>query len=492
MRRLAIAIAAILFFAAPALAQRTVVSGTVTDFNGLAYVGGTLVATLSLPVGASGATLNGVQIGGATQRVTLDNTGSFLMQLPDNNVVQPPGTQWTFNVTFSPGIAPPLGTGPQTCSATVTITGASQSISTNLGGCPALASSAGAGPPTILDPVTPSVAGQAQIIQATTGGSGAGSSAAQTFVNPVSQGHTILAYVHGGTAFSITGVTDTQGDSFAQGPSPCNAPKLTGGAATFNTAVFIATNAIGGASTTVTATFGGSVSNPGLTVIELTPSTIDVCNANNGSSTSLTSGNVTTTTPQETLLGLAFPTNASSIVLGSGYSSVQGGLQLGTFFNVAEFQVVNSTGTYSASITAGAGDWAMHIVAMLGTPVTPISFNGNVRGPVNLGTITGPLTPVQFQISNAQSSYPSGQLNIAVTSGSITNGAFALEASLDGGTTWQLVPVNTAALTNLVGSDRTPIFTAQYSIVGLAGAILRFGPSQGFAISNLVVWVSIG
>lgn len=139
MRKLFLGVLFFVALAAPALAQRTVVSGTVTDVNGLPYAGGTLQATLSLPVGASGATLNGVQIGGTTQRVTLDSTGSFLMQLPDNNVVLPGGTQWTFNVNISPGAPLPLGNGPQSCSATLTITGASQSISSNLSTCPALA-----------------------------------------------------------------------------------------------------------------------------------------------------------------------------------------------------------------------------------------------------------------------------------------------------------------------------------------------------------------
>jgi len=138
MRRLSLCFAAILFFSSSALAQRTVVSGTVTDLNGIPYSGGTLEATLTLPLGAGGATLNGVQISGATQRVTLDSAGSFLMQLPDNNVVLPGGTQWTFAVNISPGVAPPLGTGPQSCTATLTITGASQSISSNLSVCPAL------------------------------------------------------------------------------------------------------------------------------------------------------------------------------------------------------------------------------------------------------------------------------------------------------------------------------------------------------------------
>src|SRR5216684_6495435 len=124
MRKFFLSAAAILFLALPAIAQRTVVSGTVTDASLLPYAGGSLVATLSLPVGASGAILNGVQISGATQRVTLDNTGSFLMQLPDNALVQctnaagqiiacAPQTKWTFSVTLSPGVVPPVGTGPQ-------------------------------------------------------------------------------------------------------------------------------------------------------------------------------------------------------------------------------------------------------------------------------------------------------------------------------------------------------------------------------------------
>ncbi len=138
LSHLLIALAAIFSLAAPAAAQRTVVTGTVQDSAGIPYVGGTLVVTLSLPVGASGATLNGVQIGGATQRVTLDSTGSFLMQLPDNAIVLPGGTQWTFAVNISPGVPAPAGTGPQSCSATLTITGASQSVSSSFANCPAL------------------------------------------------------------------------------------------------------------------------------------------------------------------------------------------------------------------------------------------------------------------------------------------------------------------------------------------------------------------
>jgi hypothetical protein len=157
MRRLAL-LAIVFLFGAPGLfAQRTIVSGTVKDANGVPYAGGTLVVTLSLPLGVSGATLNGVQIGGSTQRVTLDTTGSFLMQLPDNAVVLPGGTQWAFNVNISPGAPPPLGTGPQNCAATLTITGASQSVSSSFASCPNLGLASGLVTNVTVNPGTCSV-----------------------------------------------------------------------------------------------------------------------------------------------------------------------------------------------------------------------------------------------------------------------------------------------------------------------------------------------
>lgn len=146
MRRLAFLF---LVFAVPTFAQRTIVSGTVKDVNGLPYSGASLTITLSLPTGSLGAYLNGAQIAGTVGPLTLDTTGSFIANLADNTLVQcanaqgqlvtcVPQTQWTFRVTLSPGIAPPLGTGPQTCNATLTISGTSQNVSGSFLSCPAL------------------------------------------------------------------------------------------------------------------------------------------------------------------------------------------------------------------------------------------------------------------------------------------------------------------------------------------------------------------
>lgn len=152
----------LLAFAVPAGAQTTSVTGTVKDTNGLPYAGATLKAQLVLAgAGVNGqptVTVTGVQacrssgfgsspcqvpFQGTVGPITLDTNGSFSLSLQDNALVTPAGTQWLLSATISPGVPPPLGTGPQACSATITITGASQSVSTNMSLCPALAAAAG-------------------------------------------------------------------------------------------------------------------------------------------------------------------------------------------------------------------------------------------------------------------------------------------------------------------------------------------------------------
>jgi len=168
MRNFEIALAAAVCLAAASSAAgqgRTVVSGTVTDLNALVYNGASLTATLTTPVGTAGAYLNGAQIAGTVGPVLLDSTGSFLLNLADNTLVKcatsagtivacVPQTQWVFSVTYSPGVPLPVGTGPQTCTATLTISGSSQSVSSSLNACPALthpgASGVGPGTPTNL------------------------------------------------------------------------------------------------------------------------------------------------------------------------------------------------------------------------------------------------------------------------------------------------------------------------------------------------------
>ena len=112
--------------AAPAAAQITTVTGTVTDPHGVPYAGGTIKAQLSAPgatvtVNNQGQCSSGgfgtapcqVPIQGTFGPTSLDSNGSFTLNLYDRAQIRPLGTTWTFTVGISPGVAPPFGTGGQ-------------------------------------------------------------------------------------------------------------------------------------------------------------------------------------------------------------------------------------------------------------------------------------------------------------------------------------------------------------------------------------------
>jgi hypothetical protein len=147
----------------PAVAQTTQVTGQVKDANGIPYAGATMKAGLvfaGTPVSNPTVTINTLSqckangFGSAPCQVpfqptngpfTLDGSGNIPgggITLQDNTQVTPAGTTWSFTVN-TPGNPPPLGTGAQTCSATLTISGASQVISSSFSACPALSNVSG-------------------------------------------------------------------------------------------------------------------------------------------------------------------------------------------------------------------------------------------------------------------------------------------------------------------------------------------------------------
>lgn len=124
---------AVLFFFAvpPSRAQtQTNVTATVKDPIGIPYANGTFSIQL-IPSGTN-PTVNGNSIGGAFNGAT-DSTGTFSASLWPNASISPAGTQWQVTVCISPGVVPPLGTGPQCTPPTVvTIAGVTQSLSATL------------------------------------------------------------------------------------------------------------------------------------------------------------------------------------------------------------------------------------------------------------------------------------------------------------------------------------------------------------------------
>jgi hypothetical protein len=138
----------------PTAAQTTLVSGQVTDPNGIPYAFGRLTAGLvnangiSLTVPAtvtlsSNATCQAAGLGPAPCQApfptsvgpfTLDSAGNLPgsgITLEDNSLVTPAGTLWRI-CTNTGGVPAPEGTGPQTFCVNVSVSGASQSIGATL------------------------------------------------------------------------------------------------------------------------------------------------------------------------------------------------------------------------------------------------------------------------------------------------------------------------------------------------------------------------
>ena len=128
---------ALLLFASAASAQtQTLVSGTLTDPNGVAYYPATVIACLSP------STLNPTVGGNAVNPrpganycvgpVNTSGSGFFSMALWPNANIAPASTTWVFTVQAS-GTPPPSGNGTLNfSSAGVTISGATQDVSTNI------------------------------------------------------------------------------------------------------------------------------------------------------------------------------------------------------------------------------------------------------------------------------------------------------------------------------------------------------------------------
>jgi hypothetical protein len=137
----------------PAAAQFDLVTGQVVDPNGIPYSGAMVRAQLVL----SGTAITGQPTvtsssqaqcisagkGNAPCQVPFPGTNSFTLDangnipgggfnLADNPSVTPSGTQWQFTVTISPGVPPPLGTGPQSFVVVITINSSPQAIGATL------------------------------------------------------------------------------------------------------------------------------------------------------------------------------------------------------------------------------------------------------------------------------------------------------------------------------------------------------------------------
>lgn len=88
-----------------------------------------------------------------------------------------------------------------------------------------------------------------------------------------------------------------------------------------------------------------------------------------------------------------------------------------------------------------------------------------------------------------------GSLTITAQAGAVTSPTWVLEASLDNGASWFVVPVSTAityGLTGQTSGDTAPLFASRYDVSGLGGAIFKFGITAGTAITAMPIYALAG
>jgi chitodextrinase len=181
-----------------------------------------------------------------------------------------------------------------------------------------------------------------------------GASISASFNVATTTGNTIIVVVSWSNNSPVS-VTDSQGDTFV---SVSPATSWWNG---YSAQVFYATNVAGGA-TTVTASFGTSVSffgtlyaNEYAGINAANP--IDATASASGASSLLNSGNITTTSANDLIFGAGVSDN-SVTAAGTGFTARD--LAYG---NIMEDQTGSTPGLYSATATHNGIQWEMQVVA---------------------------------------------------------------------------------------------------------------------------------
>src|SRR6201996_1235697 len=91
-----------LLFAAPVLAQNVVVSGAITDTDGIGWVNGSYRISLLVPGGAQPVRTDNGQYPQTLYLGFMGTGGSINVSLTDTNFIKPAGSQWQF--TFCPNV----------------------------------------------------------------------------------------------------------------------------------------------------------------------------------------------------------------------------------------------------------------------------------------------------------------------------------------------------------------------------------------------------
>jgi uncharacterized protein YbbK (DUF523 family) len=203
--------------------------------------------------------------------------------------------------------------------------------------------------------------GSITLVQHTSTDAGSTTSASLAFVNPNTAGNWIAVCIRAGSSSSqVFMVTDSNGNTYR------SALQLGVTANPITLAIFYAENIKGGANTI---TVSDAVSSPlRIAILEYsgvaTSNSLDVTATAQGTSTLPNSGNVTTTTSGDLLLGEVVTTNPAVFTVGTGYTIEESVPAEPNTKLIAEDQMQASAGVVSASASLGASDnWGAGLAA---------------------------------------------------------------------------------------------------------------------------------
>lgn len=110
--------------------------------------------------------------------------------------------------------------------------------------------------------------------------------------------------------------------------------------------------------------------------------------------------------------------------------------------------------------------------------------------PLNAGALAAANNAVAFSVKAPREL---GLNKIVITlDGNLAGGTFVLEASIDGGNTWFVVPAISSDLSVSSVPDTAAVAANRYEVSGLAGgALFRFGTTARTSGSSNV-WIAMG
>ncbi len=224
------------------------------------------------------------------------------------------------------------------------------------------------------------------------------------------------------TTATVQSVRDSVGNTYSLAIGPTSGTGL-------RQSIYYAANIGGGSSNTVTVTFSQPAAYPDIRILEYRGvTTLDVTAAATGSSSTANSGSATTTAANELIFG-ANTVFTGATGPGTGFTSR---IITSPDSDIAEDQIVTTTGSYSASAPlSSAGPWVMQMAMFkpgVATSAPTVSSVTPATGPVSGGTSVT-VTGTNFVTGATVSFGGTGATNVTVVNSTSLTATTAAHAA---------------------------------------------------------------